>query len=67
MLVDTHCHLYFDELSKDLDGVLNRAQELGVTTFICVGTDLSDSIESFNLAQQYDCLLYTSPSPRDRG
>ena len=53
MLVDTHCHLYFDELSKDLDGVLNRAQELGVTTFICVGTDLSDYIESFNLAQQY--------------
>ena len=52
MLVDTHCHLYFDELSKDLDGVLNRAQELGVTTFICVGTDLSDSIESFNLTQQ---------------
>jgi len=26
MLVDTHCHLYFDELSKDLDGVLNRAR-----------------------------------------
>ena len=60
MLVDTHCHLYFDELSKDLDGVLNRAQELGVTTFICVGTDLSDSIESFNLAQQYENIYSTA-------
>ena len=25
MLVDTHCHLFFDELKKDLDGVLSRA------------------------------------------
>ena len=30
MLVDTHCHLYFDELIKDIEGVLNRADELGV-------------------------------------
>ena len=27
MLVDTHCHLYFDELIKDIEGVLNRADE----------------------------------------
>ena len=54
MIVDTHCHLYFDELKKDLDGVLSRAIQLGVKTFICVGTDLHDSVESFQLAQKYE-------------
>ena len=49
MIVDTHCHLYFEELNKDLDGVLSRANELGVNTFICVGTNLSDSYESLIL------------------
>ena len=60
MLVDTHCHLYFDELIKDIEGVLNRADELGVKTFICVGTDLNDSIKSFKLAQQYDNIYSTA-------
>ena len=60
MLVDTHCHLYFDELIKDIDGVLNRADKLGVKTFICVGTDLNDSIKSFKLAQQYENIYSTA-------
>ena len=47
MLVDTHCHLFFDELKKDLDGVLSRAAALGVTKFICVGTNVEDSQHSY--------------------
>ena len=53
MLVDTHCHLFFDEFKNDIDGVISRANELGVTSFICVGTDISDSIESYKLAKKY--------------
>ena len=41
MLTDTHCHLYYEELFKDLEGVLDRAREQGVNRFICVGTNLS--------------------------
>ncbi len=41
MLVDTHCHLFFDELKNDIDEVISRANELEVTSFICVGTDIS--------------------------
>ena len=33
MLIDTHCHLFFEELKKDLVGVLSRASDLGVTKF----------------------------------
>ena len=37
------------ELKDDIDGVLSRANELGVTKFICVGTDITDSIKSYKL------------------
>jgi len=60
MIIDTHCHLYFEELNKDLDGVLSRANELGVNTFICVGTNLSDSYESLILAQKYKSIYATA-------
>ena len=60
MIVDTHCHLYFEELNKDLDGVLSRANDLGVKTFICVGTNLSDSYESLILAQKYKSIYATA-------
>ena len=60
MIVDTHCHLYFEELNKDLDGVLSRANELGVNTFICVGTNLNDSYESLILAQKYKSIYATA-------
>ena len=68
MLVDTHCHLYFDELKNDMDGVLNRADELGVKRFICVGTNLTDSFESVKLAQQYENIYATAGiHPHDAG
>tara|TARA_X000001036_G_scaffold252190_1_gene234761 strand:+ start:181 stop:939 length:759 start_codon:yes stop_codon:yes gene_type:complete len=60
MLVDTHCHLFFDELKNDIDGVISRANELGVTSFICVGTDISDSIESYKLAKKYKNIYSTA-------
>jgi TatD DNase family protein len=60
MIVDTHCHLYFEELNKDLDGVLSRANELGVNIFICVGTNINDSHESLTLAQKYKNIYATA-------
>tara|TARA_Y100001970_G_scaffold205428_1_gene250146 strand:- start:78 stop:836 length:759 start_codon:yes stop_codon:yes gene_type:complete len=59
MIVDTHCHLYFEELNKDLDGVISRANDLGVNTFICVGTNLNDSRASLALAQKYKSIYAT--------
>ena len=33
--------------------------------YIPRGTDYADKLRALNPAQFYDCLLYTSPSPRD--
>jgi len=41
MLVDSHCHLDFPELQRDLDGVLARARGAGVETMLAIGTRLS--------------------------
>lgn len=60
MLIDTHCHLFFEELKKDLEGVLSRASELGVTKFICVGTNVEDSKESYDLALNYENIFSTA-------
>ena len=60
MLIDTHCHLFFEELEKDLPGVLSRASDLGVTKFICVGTNVEDSKESYDLALNYENIFSTA-------
>jgi len=52
-LTDTHCHLQFDKLSADLDGMLERAQKTGVNRLICVGTSLKDSLRAAEIARQY--------------
>ena len=54
MLIDTHCHLYYEDLRNDLHGVLTRANELGVTRFICVGTNISDSKECLSITEDND-------------
>ncbi len=38
MLIDSHCHLDFDALSSDLDGVLDRARENGVEGCVTIST-----------------------------
>ena len=60
MLIDTHCHLFFDELKEDLNSILKRAADLGVTKFICVGTNIEDSKESYNLAVNYENIFSTA-------
>tara|TARA_B100001996_G_C18664543_1_gene594391 strand:- start:1014 stop:1769 length:756 start_codon:yes stop_codon:yes gene_type:complete len=60
MFIDTHCHLFYENLKSDLSSVLSRAKENGVGRFICVGTNLKDSAESLDLAKQYDTIYATA-------
>ena len=60
MLIDTHCHLYFDEIKNDLENVFLRANDLGVTKFVCVGTNISDSKMSLDLSREYKYVYATA-------
>ena len=38
-LVDTHCHLAWESFGEDLDAVVRRAHDVGVTRIVTVATD----------------------------
>ncbi|MGD0091981.1 MAG: TatD family hydrolase [Planctomycetota bacterium] len=49
-MIDSHCHLSFPDYNSDLDAVLQRAAEVGVTDFITVGTGPEDWKRCLDLA-----------------
>ena len=53
MLVDTHCHLYFESFDEDLQQVLARSVDEGVGRILSPGIDLKTSREAVNLAEAY--------------
>jgi len=54
MLIDTHCHLFYDDLKNDLPGVLDRAHDLGVNRFICVATNMEDAKECLLMGESHE-------------
>jgi TatD DNase family protein len=50
MLVDTHAHLDMAELAGDLEGVLGRARDAGVSRIVTIGTDEASSRAAVSLA-----------------
>ncbi|MBI4990516.1 TatD family hydrolase [Candidatus Gottesmanbacteria bacterium] len=54
MFIDTHAHLNFKAFKKDLDEVLNRAKESGVTKIIIPGAKVDSSEKAIEIAQRYD-------------
>jgi len=53
-LIDTHCHLTFDDLAKDIDGVIERSRQAGVTTWLTVGTDPNENQKAIELANRFE-------------
>lgn len=53
MLVETHAHLDYPDFAHDLDDVLRRAAEAGVTRVITIGTSIESSRRAIDLAERY--------------
>ncbi|WP_339634622.1 TatD family hydrolase [uncultured Sneathiella sp.] len=54
MLVDSHCHLNFEQLSSELDDVVARARAVGVGHMLTIGTKLREFDAVRAIAEQYD-------------
>jgi TatD DNase family protein len=54
MLTDTHAHLTYPPLSDEIDQVIARAREAGVTRIVSVGTSPEDSKSAVAVAEKYD-------------
>jgi len=53
-LIDTHCHLTFEDLARDIDGVLARSRATGVTEWITVGTDPQENQKVIEFAERFE-------------
>jgi TatD DNase family protein len=53
MFIDTHAHLDFPDFANDLEDVLRRAKEAGVTRVVTIGTSIESSRRAIELAEKY--------------
>jgi TatD DNase family protein len=64
MLIDSHCHLDFEALSADLDGVMSRAKAADVTGMVTISTRVENFATYAGLAERYEnvwCSVGTHP------
>lgn len=63
-IVDSHCHLDFESLSTDLDGVIRRAALADVDTMVTISTRIRQFDRVRAIAERYDnvfCSVGTHP------
>ncbi len=53
-LIDTHCHLTFEELAGDVEAIIERSRVAGVTGWITVGTDTQQNRKVIELAERHE-------------
>src|SRR6267378_2576985 len=53
MLIETHAHLDYPDFANDLEDVLRRATDAGVTRIITIGTSIESSQRAVDLAEKY--------------
>lgn len=56
MFIDTHAHLDYPDVKKDLPDILARAQDNGVDKVIVPATSYTSSLDIAELVQKYDML-----------
>jgi len=64
MLIDSHCHLDFEALSADIDGVMARAAAAGVMGMVTISTRVENFSTYAALAERYPnvwCSVGTHP------
>jgi TatD DNase family protein len=60
MLVDTHAHLASDKVIGDVDAIVRRAAEAGVTTIVSIATRPGDWDADLALAERFDGVYATA-------
>ncbi|MDR3290848.1 MAG: TatD family hydrolase [Methanobrevibacter sp.] len=58
-MIDTHCHLDFEDFNKDRDEVIKRAKK-NLTALINSGTSFEGNIKALQLSKDYKDFIYPS-------
>jgi TatD DNase family protein len=59
MIIDSHCHLYFEDFDNDRDYCLQRCQTAGVKKCIVIGTCPETNQQAIALAEKYENVFAT--------
>ncbi len=57
-LIDAHCHLTYEPFA-DIEAVLRRSRDAGVTGWVTIGTDLADSKKAVELVNRFENIFAT--------
>ncbi len=52
-MIDSHCHLYFDSISKNLKKIINNSKNNNVTSLLSINTNPENFIDHLNLIKDY--------------
>ena len=58
MYIDTHCHV-FSEYYDNIEGIVKKCKEKGVTKIIVSGCDMKSNMEVLELINKYDIIYGT--------
>ncbi|HMS64713.1 MAG TPA: TatD family hydrolase [Ignavibacteria bacterium] len=56
MITDTHAHLYYPEIATNLDEILSRAADAGITKIIVPAVDIETSLSALKLSEKYEMI-----------
>lgn len=59
MLVDSHCHLDFNDFEEDFEEILERARANGVTAMLNAGNNIGELFNQLALSEKYP-FIYTA-------
>ena len=59
MLVDSHCHLDFNDFEEDFEDILVRAREKGVTAMLNAGNNIDELDKQLEISEKYP-FIYTA-------
>ncbi len=60
IFVDTHCHLFWEDFREDLDAVVARACEAGVTRILIPATNLETLAEARSIAGRFEGIFFAA-------
>ena len=56
-MIDSHCHLNFDNLSKDFSSIIKRAKENNITAILSINTNPDEFESHYQLIEKHQSLF----------
>ena len=57
LMIDSHCHLNFENLINDFNNIINRARKNGITAILSINTKLDEFDPHYQLIKKYQSLF----------